>query len=194
MELADLQKILSHELSSKEPGLIAVMGQKSPSFMKDIPAVMDEFTILDMLANDSNTALLDHLDLGEQDRNWLVLPKIQDTSQKIVCCLQVPANELNIHSFWLTDRVPKAIQGKPTKLVLMYEYKDQVLFPEWFVLLFWGELDDFCLPVLTHYSMLEQDIGDWNETALYRSEAYGINLNELLARFKSVDAELKQTV
>ena len=76
----------------------------------------------------------------------------------------------------------------------MYEYKDQVLFPEWFVLLFWGELDDFCLPVLTHYSILEQDIGDWNETALYRSEVYGINLNELLTRFKSVDAELKQTV
>ena len=33
MELADLQKILSHELSAQEPGLIAVMGQKSPSLM-----------------------------------------------------------------------------------------------------------------------------------------------------------------
>ena len=97
-----------------------------------------------------------------------------------------------MHSFWLTENVPKVIQERPTQMIMMYEYKNSVLFPEWFILLFWGEQDDFCLPILTHYSMLEQELGEWNETALHRSATYGLKLDDLIHKFGQVTAELNE--
>ena len=90
---------------------------------------------------------------------------------------------MTIDTFWLTDRVPKAIQNYESNLILMYEVRDGTIWPEWFVLLYWGT-QCHCLPVLTHYSMLEKEIGEWNLTALYRAASYGLNVDEEIERFE----------
>ena len=38
--------------------------------------------------------------------------------------------------------------------------------------------------MLTHYSMLEKEIGEWNLTALYRAASYGLNVDEEIERFE----------
>ena len=50
-------------------------------------------------------------------------------------------------------------------------------------LFYWGKQYN-CLPVLTLYSILEKEIGEWNLTALYRAASYGLNVVAEIERFE----------
>ena len=192
MDVNQLHQIVRHELSCTPPSLIATMGQMAPSTMTDIPAVMDELTLLNSVLLNPQTKTLSLPCLANKTDTWISFLPPEANGQKAICSIPIPAHELALHSFWLTEKVPEAIQNRSTRLVLMYEFKNQILFPEWFILLFWGEQEDFCLPILTHYSILEQDVGDWNETALHRAGTYGLKLEELIAKFQAVNVELNE--
>ena len=192
MDLAQLRQVVRNELSCNPSGLIDTMGEKSKSTMTDIPAVMDELTLLNSVVNDLETKQIAHPEAAPKHEKWICILPHELGADKIICSLPIPPHQLSMHSFWLTEKVPKVIQERPTQMIMMYEYKNSVLFPEWFILLFWGEQDDFCLPILTHYSMLEQELGEWNETALHRSATYGLKLDDLIHKFGQVTAELNE--
>ena len=145
----------------------------------------DDKKVLEILAKE-----YDHLTdaevgamVGKNTLKEIRYEKVEaDGTQKIVLSVPIPPNQLSMHAFWLTDRVPKAIQNHESNLILMYEVRDGTIWPEWFVLLYWGT-QYHCLPVLTHYSMLEKEIGEWNLTALYRAASYGLNVDEEIGRF-----------
>ena len=40
--------------------------------------------------------------------------------------------------------------------------------------------------------MPEQELGEWNETALHRSATYGLKLDDLIHKFGQVTAELNE--
>ena len=178
----NLKSLLAKELNMENGSLICQMGRESPAIQRDIPAVMDEFTLLYSALLDQNLVYLDNVDLKHEDKFWIV-NEFGDGTQKIVLSLPIPPNQLSMHAFWLTDRVPKAIQNHESNLILMYEVKDGTIWPEWFALLYWGK-QSHCLPVLTHYSILEKEIGEWNLTALYRSASYGLNVVAEIERFE----------
>ena len=178
----NLELLLAKELHMEVGSLICQMGRESPAIQRDIPAVMDEFTLLYSALLDQNLVYLDNVDLKHEDKFWIV-NEFGDGTQKIVLSLPIPPNQLSMHAFWLTDRVPKAIQNHESNLILMYEVKEGTIWPEWFVLLYWGK-QYHCLPVLTHYSILEKEIGEWNLTALYRAASYGLNVVAEIERFE----------
>ena len=64
MDLAQLRQVVRNELSCNPSGLIATMGEKSKSTMTDIPAVMDELTLLNSVVNDLETKQIAHPEAG----------------------------------------------------------------------------------------------------------------------------------
>lgn len=183
MNKAELKSILNIELAMGQDSLIAMMGEMTASIQKDIPAVMDELSLLNDVLSMDNILELSEPDTLKQDMPWICI-KENVESFVVTISKPVPANELNLQSYWLTNKVPKAIQTYPTNLVLMFEVKNGHIYPEWFLLLFWGKVESHCLPVLTHYSMLEQEIGEWNLTALHRAIFYGFHLDALRTSFE----------
>ena len=177
-----LKLLLAKELQMEVGSLICQMGKETPAIQRDIPAVMDELTLLYTALLDQNLEYLEDVDLRREGKFW-ISNEFGDGTRKFVLSLPIPPNQLSMHAFWLTDRVPKAIQNHESNLILMYEVKDGTIWPEWFVLLYWGK-QYHCLPVLTHYSMLEKEIGEWNLTALYRAASYGLNVDEEIKRFE----------
>ena len=178
----NLKSLLAKELNMENGSLICQMGQESLAIQRDIPAVMDELTLLYSALLDQDIVHLHKIDLRHERYSWIYEKAEADGTQKIVLSVPIPPNQLAMHAFWLTDRVPKAIQNHESNLILMYEVRDGTIWPEWFVLLYWGT-QYHCLPVLTHYSMLEKEIGEWNLTALYRAASYGLNVDEEIGRF-----------
>ena len=178
----NLKSLLAKELQMEEGSLICQMGKETPAIQRDIPAVMDELTLLYTALLDQNLEYLEDVDLRREGKFW-ISNEFGDGTRKFVLSLPIPPNQLSMHAFWLTDRVPKAIQNHESNLILMYEVRDGTIWPEWFVLLYWGK-QYHCLPVLTHYSMLEKEIGEWNLTALYRAASYGLNVDEEIKRFE----------
>lgn len=178
-----LKLLLAKELQMEEGSLICQMGKETPAIQRDIPAVMDELTLLYTALSNQDLVHLETIDSRPERITWLYNEAEADGTLKIVLSVPIPANQLSMHAFWLTDRVPKAIQNHESNLILMYEVKDGTIWPEWFVLLYWGK-QYHCLPVLTHYSMLEKEIGEWNLTALYRAASYGLNVDEEIERFE----------
>ena len=178
-----LKLLLAKELQMEVGSLICQMGKETPAIQRDIPAVMDELTLLYTALSNQDLVHLETIDSRPERITWLYNEAEADGTLKIVLSVPIPANQLSMHAFWLTDRVPKAIQNHESNLILMYEVKDGTIWPEWFVLLYWGK-QYHCLPVLTHYSMLEKEIGEWNLTALYRAAFYGLNVEKEIERFE----------
>ena len=179
----NLKSLLAKELNMENGSLICQMGQESLAIQRDIPAVMDELTLLYSALLDQDIVHLHKIDLRHEKYSWIYEKADADGTQKVVLSVPIAPNQLAMHAFWLTDRVPKAIQGHESNLILMYEVKDGTIWPEWFVLLYWGK-QYHCLPVLTHYSILEKEIGEWNLTALYRAASYGLNVVAEIERFE----------
>ena len=179
----NLKSVLAKELNMEAGSLICQMGQESLAIQRDIPAVMDELTLLYSALLDQDIVHLHKIDLRHEKYSWIYEKADADGTQKVVLSVPIAPNQLAMHAFWLTDRVPKAIQGHESNLILMYEVKDGTIWPEWFVLLYWGK-QYHCLPVLTHYSILEKEIGEWNLTALYRAASYGLNVVAEIERFE----------
>lgn len=178
-----LKLLLAKELQMEVGSLICQMGKETPAIQRDIPAVMDELTLLYTALSNQDLVHLETIDSRPERITWLYNEAEADGTLKIVLSVPIPANQLSMHAFWLTDRVPKAIQNHESNLILMYEVKDGTIWPEWFVLLYWGK-QYHCFPVLTHYSMLEKEIGEWNLTALYRAAFYGLNVEKEIERFE----------
>ena len=178
-----LKLLLAKELQMEVGSLICQMGKETPAIQRDIPAVMDELTLIYTALSNQDLVHLETIDSRPERITWLYNEAEADGTLKIVLSVPIPANQLSMHAFWLTDRVPKAIQNHESNLILMYEVKDGTIWPEWFVLLYWGK-QYHCLPVLTHYSMLEKEIGEWNLTALYRAAFYGLNVEKEIERFE----------
>ena len=178
-----LKSLLEKELKMEEGSLICQMGREIPSIQRDIPAVMDELTLLYTTLLNQDFVHPHKIDLRHERYSWIYEKAEADGTQKIVMSVPIAPNQLTMHAFWLTDRVPKAIQGHQSNLILMYEVKEGTIWPEWFVLLYWGK-QYHCLPVLTHYSILEKEIGEWNLTALYRAASYGLNVVAEIERFE----------
>ena len=179
----NLKSVLAKELNMEAGSLICQMGQESLAIQRDIPAVMDELTLLYSALLDQDIVHLHKIDLRHEKYSWIYEKADADGTQKVVLSVPIAPNQLAMHAFWLTDRVPKAIQGHESNLILMYEVKEGTIWPEWFVLLYWGK-QYHCLPVLTHYSILEKEIGEWNLTALYRAASYGLNVVAEIERFE----------
>ena len=179
----NLKSVLAKELNMEAGSLICQMGQESLAIQRDIPAVMDELTLLYSALLDQDIVHLHKIDLRHERYSWIYEKADEDGTQKVVLSVPIAPNQLTMHAFWLTDRVPKAIQGHESNLILMYEVKEGTIWPEWFVLLYWGK-QYHCLPVLTHYSILEKEIGEWNLTALYRAASYGLNVVAEIERFE----------
>ena len=179
----NLKSLLAKELNMENGSLICQMGQESLAIQRDIPAVMDELTLLYSALLDQDIVHLHKIDLRHEKYSWIYEKADADGTQKVVLSVPIAPNQLAMHAFWLTDRVPKAIQGHESNLILMYEVKEGTIWPEWFVLLYWGK-QYHCLPVLTHYSILEKEIGEWNLTALYRAASYGLNVVAEIERFE----------
>ena len=179
----NLKLLLAKELNMENGSLICRMGQESLAIQRDIPAVMDELTLLYSALLDQDIVHLHKIDLRHEKYSWIYEKADADGTQKVVLSVPIAPNQLAMHAFWLTDRVPKAIQGHESNLILMYEVKEGTIWPEWFVLLYWGK-QYHCLPVLTHYSILEKEIGEWNLTALYRAASYGLNVVAEIERFE----------
>ena len=179
----NLKSLLAKELNMENGSLICQMGQESLAIQRDIPAVMDELTLLYSALLDQDIVHLHKIDLRHERYSWIYEKADEDGTQKVVLSVPIAPNQLTMHAFWLTDRVPKAIQGHESNLILMYEVKEGTIWPEWFVLLYWGK-QYHCLPVLTHYSILEKEIGEWNLTALYRAASYGLNVVAEIERFE----------
>ena len=179
----NLKSLLAKELNMENGSLICQMGQESLAIQRDIPAVMDELTLLYSALLDQDIVHLHKIDLRHEKYSWIYEKADADGTQKVVLSVPIAPNQLAMHAFWLTDRVPKAIQGPESNLILMYEVKEGTIWPEWFVLLYWGK-QYHCLPVLTHYSILEKEIGEWNLTALYRAASYGLNVVAEIERFE----------
>lgn len=178
-----LKSLLEKELKMEDGSLICQMGREIPSIQRDIPAVMDELTLLYTTLLNQDFVHPQKIDLRHERYFWIYEKAEADGTQKIVLSVPIAPNQLTMHAFWLTDRVPKAIQGHESNLILMYEVKEGTIWPEWFVLLYWGK-QYHCLPVLTHYSILEKEIGEWNLTALYRAASYGLNVVAEIERFE----------
>ena len=131
----NLKSVLAKELNMEAGSLICQMGQESLAIQRDIPAVMDELTLLYSALLDQDIVHLHKIDLRHEKYSWIYEKADADGTQKVVLSVPIAPNQLAMHAFWLTDRVPKAIQGHESNLILMYEVKEGTIWPEWFVLL-----------------------------------------------------------